>query len=158
MTFEPGERVRQDRATGRAAWLMAHALQLVVDRVSRGTAAALDLRSAIRLRELPRERELVGRKEVHAEHVRLLNVGERVSIVLYRHGDEPWIEGDLHDPVGHHAVWASVRSRADDVESIGHLCKGTRCAVTMDGGRCLEPCFAGHGLPPAREGIKFAIS
>src|SRR6266542_405075 len=156
MTFEPSERVRQDRATGRAARLMVNSVQLVVDRISRWTAAALDLRSVIRLRELPRERELVGRKEVHAEHVRLLNVGERASIVLYRHSDEPWIERDLHDPVGHHAVWAIGGSRADDVESIGHLCKGTRCAVTMDGGRCLQPCLGGHFLPPTRDPNAFS--
>ena len=51
------------------------------------------------------------------------DVAESVGVVLEGDGDEAGVEGDLHHPVGHHAVdLVAVRLfGADDVEAVGQL-------------------------------------
>ena len=83
----------------------------------------------------------IGGEEVYCEDGVLADVGEGVGVVLEGDGDETWVEGDLHHPVGHHAVdlVAVGLFGADDVEAVRHLVHHAGDGVFGDHELLVEP-------------------
>src|SRR5581483_3894598 len=132
LAFEEGQRLIEDGTVTVLPEAVRHSRQLVVDAGGGAFGTPLDLGRVTRLGEVGSQRPVPRRKDIQGEVAGLAQVSQGGAAALKGAGDEARLEGNLHDPVGHHAVDVVGAAGADDVKAVRHELQGFDNGVNID--------------------------